>query len=164
MSRGNITRRGKRSWRLKFDVGVDGKGKRKIRYATVKGTRQDAQKKLTELLGQHDAGTLVEPSKLTVEEYLVAWLGRTPKKDEPPPAPPSDLSPKTVERYRQLAEQQIYPHLGNILLQKLRPAQVADWLETIQKSGGEKGRPFGGQDRGACQARLEPCAGSCGRA
>jgi integrase len=142
VSRGNITRRGKRSWRLKFDIGVDAKGQRKIRYATVRGTRQDAQKELTRLLAEHDAGTLVEPTKITVEEYLLAWLGRTPKKGEIPPPPPAGISPKTAERYRQLAEQQIYPHLGKILLQKLKPSQVAEWLETIQASGGRKGRPL----------------------
>ena len=142
MSRGNITRRGKRSWRIQFDVGVDARGKREIRYQTVRGTRQQAQKELTRLLAEHDAGTLVEPSKIMVEEYLVSWLGRSPKKGEQPPPPPSGLSPKTVERYRQLAEQQIYPHLGKVLLQKLKPAQVAEWLETIQVSGGRNGKPL----------------------
>ena len=35
--RGNLTRRGKTSWQLKFDVAsVD--GKRQQRYATVRGT------------------------------------------------------------------------------------------------------------------------------
>jgi hypothetical protein len=36
MSRGNITRRGKRSWRLKFDVGCDARGKRQVRFVTVR--------------------------------------------------------------------------------------------------------------------------------
>src|SRR5262245_7898802 len=131
MSRGNITRRGKRSWQLKFDVGVDAKGKRKIRYVTVRGTRQDAQRQLTQLIAQRDAGTLVEPSKLTVREYIVQWIGESPKEGEEPAAPPTGLSPKTVERYRQLAENQIYPHLGGVLLQKLKPAQVRAWQETL---------------------------------
>jgi hypothetical protein len=34
--RGNITRRGKASWQLKFDVG-SANGKRQTRYATVRG-------------------------------------------------------------------------------------------------------------------------------
>ena len=54
----------------------------------------------------------------------------------------TDLSPKTLERYRQLAEQQIIPHLGHIILQKLRPAQVAEWHDTLLKSGGKGGRPL----------------------
>ncbi len=57
-----ITRRGKRSWQLKFDVGIDAKGKRKTRYVTVRGTHQKAQKELTRLLAQADAGTLPDPS------------------------------------------------------------------------------------------------------
>src|SRR5262249_5165299 len=53
-----------------------------------------------------------------------------------------ELSPKTTERYRQLVEQQIVPHLGAIALQKLRPAQVQQWHSAILKAGGEKGRPL----------------------
>ena len=45
--RGNITRRGKLSWQIKFDApALD--GKRQQRYATVRGTYKDAQKELTE--------------------------------------------------------------------------------------------------------------------
>ena len=40
--RGSITRRGKRSWRLKYDVDRIA-GARQIRYVTVKGTRKDAE-------------------------------------------------------------------------------------------------------------------------
>jgi len=43
---------------------------------------------------------------------LRGWLGDS-----------NGLSPKTLERYRQLAEQQIIPHLGAVLLQKLRPCK-----------------------------------------
>jgi integrase len=141
MSRGSIRRRGKRSWELKFDTGVDASGNRKTRYASVKGTRQDAQKELTRLLSQADAGTLVEPSKITVAQYLRGWLGEA-KEGEPPPAPPAGITPKTVERYRELAEGQIIPHLGDTLLQKLRPKQVEDWHGDILKAGSRKGKPL----------------------
>jgi integrase len=138
--RGNITRRGRNSWRIKFDVGSDASGRRKTRYVTVRGKRQDAEKELTRLLGQADTGTLPEPSKVTVEEYMVAWLCRTPADGEPTPPPPVGLSPKTAERYRELAQAYIYPHLGTIALQKLKPAKVRDWHETLLKRGGDKGR------------------------
>ena len=77
MGRGNITRRGKNSWRLKFDVGADASGKRKTRYVTIKGKRQDAQRELTKLLAAADAGTLPEPSKTTVYFTSVSarWHG-----------------------------------------------------------------------------------------
>src|SRR5215468_1280722 len=98
MGRGNITRRGKNSWRLKFEAGTDAAGKRKTRYITFKGKHQDAQRELTRLLGAADAGTLPEPSKTTVTEYLRNWLDND-----------CDLAPKTKERYQQLAEAQIIP-------------------------------------------------------
>src|SRR5262245_15095488 len=127
--RGNITRRGKSSWRLKFDLGRDpATGKRRYHVQTVHGRRQDAQKELTRLLSAAEIGTLVAPCKMTITEMLRGWLDAT-----------TELSPKTKERYRQLAEQQIIPHLGSIALQKLKPAQVQDWHGTILKSGGQNG-------------------------
>jgi hypothetical protein len=53
-----------------------------------------------------------------------------------------DLSPKTLERYRQLAERQIIPHVGATALQKLRPAQIHEWHTKLLKSGGATGRPL----------------------
>jgi hypothetical protein len=40
--KGNITRRGKNSFRLKFDAGNDANGKRKIQYHTFRGTKREA--------------------------------------------------------------------------------------------------------------------------
>jgi integrase len=130
--RGNITRRGKSSWRLKFDVGTDSvSGKRQTRYATVRGKRQDAERELARLLNEAHNGTLIEPSKVTVAECIRTWLHDG-----------QGLSPKTAERYRQLAEQQIIPHLGAIQLQKLKPSQVQDWHGIVRREGGKDGRPL----------------------
>ena len=112
--RGNITRRGK-SWQIKFDVpSID--GKRQQRYATVRGTYKAAQKELTKLLNAADEGTLPDPSSATLGEYLRTWLNG-----------PLGLSPKTLERYSELGERQIVPHLGNTKLQKLKPEHVQQW-------------------------------------
>src|SRR5215813_14252458 len=131
MSRGNITKRGKNSWRIKFDVGTDASGKRLTRYVTVKGKRQDAQRELTRLLREADAGTLPEPSNMTVAEYLRGWLDG-----------PNDLAPKTKERYRELAENQIIHQLGNKLMQRLKPAEIEQWHKTLVTSGAKKGGPL----------------------
>jgi integrase len=125
----SIQRRGRRSWRIRIEDGVDAAGRRKRHTVTFTGTRQEAQRELTRLLGAADAGTLVEPSKATVAEYLRAWLDG-----------PHGLSPKTAERYKELAEQQIIPHLGNKLMQRLKPHEVQSWHETLLKSGGKGGR------------------------
>jgi integrase len=121
--RGNITRRGKNSWQLKFDVGTVN-GKRQTRYATVRGPYKDAQRKLTEFLSAVDTDTLPEPTAMTVGEYVRAWL-RTAH----------DQSPKTLERYGELADNQIIPHLGATKLQKLKPEDVQAWHRTLLDSG-----------------------------
>src|SRR5262245_5860158 len=129
MSRGNITRRGRRSWRLKFDVGIDAVGRRQTRYVTVRGRFQDAQRELTRLLAAADLGTLPEPSSATLAEYLRAWLDGK-----------HGLRAKTAERYCELAERQIIPHLGAVLLQRLRPKQVQTWHATLLKPNEATGR------------------------
>jgi integrase len=128
--RGNVTRRGRASWRLKFDAPSVRTG-RQTRYLTVRGTRRDAERELARLLAAAHDGMLVEPSKVTLAEYLRAWFSGA-----------HGLAGKTVERYRQLAEQQIIPHLGAISLQALRPAHIADWHTKLLASGGQGGRPL----------------------
>jgi integrase len=121
--RGNITRRGKQSWQLKFDVGtID--GKRRTRYATVRGTFKDAQRELTRLTHAADTGTLPDPTAMSLAEYLRAWLDSAHAQ-----------SPKTLERYRELAERQIIPHLGETKLQKLTPEAVRQWHSTLLGQG-----------------------------
>ena len=131
MAAGNITRRGKSSWRLKWEDAPDASGTRLTRYETVRGTKKQAQERLTQLLAARDNGTAVAPSAITVAEHLRAWL-----------ASDHDLSPKTRERYRQLAEQQISPHLGGVALQRLRPAAVSAWHSQLLSAGGAGGRPL----------------------
>ena len=73
MSAGHIRARGPGAWELKYDVGRDPKtGRRITKYKTVRGTKKDAQRELRNLLGAIDDGSYVEPSKVTVAEYLRA--------------------------------------------------------------------------------------------
>jgi integrase len=142
MSRGCITRRGKRSWRIKLDLPADATGERQTRYLTVKGLRKDAERELARLLSAVHDGTFVEPSKLTVTDYLRSWLAGL------------DVAGTTAERYRLMVEQQAIPHLGAIPLQKLRPAQVQAWHQTLLQRGGKDGRPLATRTVAHCHAML----------
>jgi integrase len=130
---GNITRRGRNSWRLKFEAGGCDPltGKRRTGYVTVRGTKKKAQAELIRLLATVENRTVVEPSKVTLTDYVRAWLDGS-----------THLAPKTMERYRELAECQIIPYLGNLPLQKLRPLQISDWHGKLLRSGGRNGRPL----------------------
>ena len=123
---GSITRRGKKSWRIKYDLPRDDNGQRRIAYVTVQGTRKDAEKELRAKLSTIDAGAHVDPSRLTVGEYLDDWLAK---------AAPLTAGPKTLERYREFVRLQITPHLGTVKLQALRPKHVSDWHQTLIDEG-----------------------------
>jgi integrase len=133
--RGNITRRGKTSWRLKFDIEPDPEtGARRTRVLTVKGLRKDAERELARLLNDAHRGTLIDESKATVGSYLRSWFdGKR-----------ADLSPNTIERYTEIIEVQIVPVLGAIELQKLKPIDVRNWLANLRKCG-RRGRPLTGR-------------------
>ena len=124
---GSITRRGKKSWRIKYDLPRDHEtGERRIAYATIRGKRAVAEKELRRRLTALDKGMHVDPSALTVADYLDQWL------DDVAPA---TVGPKALERYRGLCRNQIKPHLGATQLQKLRPADIAAWLLALGKTG-----------------------------
>ena len=127
MSTGTVIRRGRKSWRIKFDLERDPETQeRRICYVTVKGTRSDAEKELRRRLTAIDKGMHVDPSALTVAEYLDEWLDGVA---------PATVAPKALERYRGLCKNQIGPHLGNAQIQKLRPADIAAWHQALGKTG-----------------------------
>jgi integrase len=122
---GTIDQRGENSFRIRWRA--DGK-----RYSkTITGSAKDAQKELRKILRSVDTGTHVAPVKVTIGDYVTTWLDNS-----------RDLAPKTLERYRELAAKQIIPHLGNALLQALRPAHIEAWHTTLINSGGTTGGPL----------------------
>jgi len=97
-------------------------GKRQTRRVTVRGTKKDAERGLRSILYRQDKGIGVDPSKIAVAEFLDDWFDKKALQR---------VAPKSLERYRGLVRNQIKPHLGAILLQKLRPADVNGWMQTL---------------------------------
>jgi integrase len=129
--RGHIRKRGAVSWELKFDLGIDPlTGKRQIRYQSVKGTRKEAQAKLTELLSEAARGVLVDPNKETLDAFMQRWDRDWAS---------HNVSLKTAERYRQLIVNQIRPHLGAMPVQKIKPVHLNSLYSTLLQSGSIEG-------------------------
>ncbi|HLJ20098.1 MAG TPA: tyrosine-type recombinase/integrase, partial [Stellaceae bacterium] len=124
---GHVRRRGERSWELKFDLGRDPlSGKRITRFHSFKGTRRDAEKELTRLMAGADSGTYVDPTKTTVADFLDRW-----ERDWAA----SNLSPKTLERHREISRVHVRPHLGDIRLQKLKAAHLQGLYAKLLREG-----------------------------
>jgi integrase len=128
--RGHIRRRGKNSWRLKFDAGRDAAGNRKIH--TFRGTKREAQVRLAELIASVAQSSYVEPNRITVKEFVRARVDAREAAGA--------ISARTAARYRELMENQIVPHIGTKLLQKLRPLDIDHWHATLRTHGKARGR------------------------
>jgi len=130
--RGHITKRCKNSYTIVLSLGNDpATGKRKQQWLSIKGTKKDAEKRLSELLSQLDTGGFVRPSKLTLGEFLEQWL-----RDYVWP----NLAPTTSEIYEFIINHHLVPALGNLPLTQLKP-------EVIQRYISEK------LERGRCDGK-----------
>jgi integrase len=121
---GSIDKRNGQPYRIRYSID----GKRYCRPFT--GTVAEAKIKLRELLGAGDKGQHVEPSKQTLAQYFESWLGQIKP----------NVSPRTHERYGQIARKNIAPLLGSIALSKLTKIDIrkayANALESGRVDGG----------------------------
>ena len=124
--RGHIVKRYKNSYTIILNLGIDPTtGKRKQQWISVKGTKKDAEKRLSELLTQLDTGTFMKPGKTTLGEFLERWLKDYVR---------ANLAPRTAEGYESIARQHLIPRLGNITLIQLKPSHLQRYYsETLSK-------------------------------
>src|SRR3546814_109885 len=94
---------------------------------TGRGKGADAERELRAIRTKRDKGVTIDPSRITIAEYLDDWHTNVA---------PQSVAPKALERYRGIIRNQIKPHLGTIELQKLRPADVSKWIQTLIAEGG----------------------------
>lgn len=130
--RGSLKQRALGSWTLRLDIGYatdpsTGVRRRRQKVVTFRGTKQQAQAQLTELLRAAHRGEYVERSKLTTADWLREWLDKAIK----PPA----KRHSTYRAYRHVLENRVIPALGPIPLQELKAADVKRYYTASKLSG-----------------------------
>lgn len=122
---GSISQRPSGRWEAKITIGTDGNGRR-IRRAVYGDTKEEVQDKLAELRREARAGILVEPSALTLGEYLAEWLSTTVK---------PKCSPTTYNRYESIVRLKINPIIGGLKVSTLAPMHVYHLMGELQRKG-----------------------------
>ena len=130
--KGHIRERSPGHWAIVIDVRDLQTGKRKRKWHSFHGTKREAQTKQAELVALMERGDYVEPSKVTVAEFMRARVNQWEAA--------SDISARTAQRYRQLVENQIVPYLGTRALRKLRPLDIEGWHTSLRNGGRVQGQ------------------------
>lgn len=131
---GHIRQRSQGSWELRYSVDTEqATGKRRVATATVRGPRKAAEKELRRLLKTVDDNEHVDPSRLTVAQWLRSWIE----------AVKTEVSPKTSERYGEVVENFLVPELGGLLIGKLAPLHLQK-AYTKWATGGRRDGKDGG--------------------
>src|SRR5262249_7476805 len=131
--RGSIRQRGKSGkWYAILDVkDAAGRRKRKWHVLQAKGKRE-AENECAGLVKAMADGAYVETAKLTVEHFmrdrLTLW--ETSKR----------IGSRTLQRYRELVDNQISPRLGQVRLQKLTTLDVERWHASLLVDGRKGGQ------------------------
>ena len=127
--KGHIRERSPGHWAIVIDT-RDTAGRRKRKWHSFKGTKRQAQIECARLISEAVSGTALNPAKVTVREYLERWLAHML----------TQVSPRSSECYREIVESHINPALGNVLLFKLRPEQIAQAYGDALHHGRRDGR------------------------
>jgi integrase len=116
-----VLRQGRNSWQVRVPLGRDPVTGAYLKHQeTVRGTRDDAERRRRELLYERDKGTLATPGRKTLEEYLrKEWLpavSTVSKRGRP-------LAPTTRRRYEDCVDH-ICRVIGQFKMTSLRTSHV----------------------------------------
>lgn len=113
--KGHIRERSPGRWAIILDLRDPETGKRKRKWHSFAGTKREAQKECARLITEMQGGSYVEPAKETVAAFLDRWLTHMRPQ----------VSPRSHERYTELARKNLAPSLGSVVLTQLRPEHIS---------------------------------------
>ena len=122
---GSITKRADGRWQVAVLIGYDEKGKPRRKYFYSKD-REEVAQKMNQALNQVYSGSFLDPAKITLEEWLQAWLkGRKPY-----------LAESSYMKHEVIMRRHIIPELGGAKLKNV----TTRGIQTLLNDKLEKGR------------------------
>ncbi len=123
---GQILKRGERNFIVRVYLGRDANGKRDYLNQTVRGSKKDAQALLNKLLRDKDMGALVEPARMSLDEYLDHWLETSVK---------PRVREGSYQEYASTLRRNVRPILGAKKLGSIKPVDIQGLYTEMQKRG-----------------------------
>jgi len=124
--RGHIKKLYKSSYTIVVPLGRDpATGKYRQHWENVKGTKADAERRLSELQNELYKGTFIKPQKITVAEYLTDWLENTAR---------FHVSPTTYKGYKHIINRHLIPGIGGTYLSNLTGVAIQTYYAQKLKS------------------------------
>ncbi len=121
---GSIRQRKDGTWEARLTIGYNDEGKA-IRKSFYGKEREDVARQLTKELNNLNMGTYFEPSKVTLEEWLEAWLeGRR-----------AHIAENTWSAYETMIRVHIAPNMGTVKLKGLKTRPIQNLLNKKYEGG-----------------------------
>src|SRR5699024_2156121 len=123
---GSLEKRGKNSWRLEVNAGVDANGKyiRKRKTVTARN-KTEAKELLQEFSLQERKGQYVAPSEIKFAAFMESWRKQAKK----------DLSLKTMEMYNYLLDGRVITHYGHIKMENITTMNINEYINSLEDVG-----------------------------
>jgi hypothetical protein len=112
--KGHLIERSPGKWAIVLDL-RDENGKRRRKWHTFHGSKREAQRECGRLVSELSGGGYVEPARINLSQFLDRWLEHMR----------TQVSPRTLERYAELAHKNLAPSLGGVPLSKLQPTLIS---------------------------------------
>ena len=116
MSGYHLRERSPKHWAIVIDDKDPVTGKRKRRWHTFVGTKAEAKIRAAQLITERENGQRVEPTKITVAAFFDRWLEHMK----------GQVSPRSHERYAEIARKNLVPLIGALVLTKLQPTHISE--------------------------------------
>jgi len=131
----HLEKRGENSWRVTVSCGIGPDGKQIKKRRTIKAANErEAKKKAAVIEAEVHNGLFIDPTKLTLADFVERWLRDYAEKN---------LDPKTVEGYKEKLTR-ILQALGHLKIEKIKPTHLLEFYANLQEDGIRKdGKPGG---------------------
>ena len=117
---------GKKSYQVIVETERDPlTGKRQRKYATVKGTKKEAEAMLEKIKTELSSYGVFKPSAIKLKDWMDEWLTLYLP----------NIEATTRAGYEERIKNRIFPYLGNIPLNCLTTKEIQQWVNKLSEEG-----------------------------